>query len=200
VSASSARAADTDLTIIPLTPDRLDDLATLFDQPGDPKWCWCASFHIRGSVKRRPPAANRAILTQITSRGPAPGLMAYRDGRVVAWVSLGPRESFLKLASEKVFPRVDDRPVWSIVCFVVDRRHRGQGIASALLDAAIDYARGHGAAAIEAYPIDPGNERIPTPIAYAGTRRMFERAGFSVAGERLRGATRWPRPIVRLQL
>jgi hypothetical protein len=29
--------------ILPVTPDRLADLATLFDQGGDPKWCWCDS-------------------------------------------------------------------------------------------------------------------------------------------------------------
>jgi GNAT superfamily N-acetyltransferase len=192
--------AASELTIVPLTPDRLDDLARLFDKPGDPKWCWCASFHIRGSVKRRPPAENRAVLTEITGRGPAPGLVAYRDGRVIGWVSFGPRDSFLKLASPKAFPPVDDRPVWSIVCFVIDRPHRGRGLGRALLDAAIDHARASGASTIEAYPIDPGDERIPTPVAYAGTLGMFERAGFTVVGERLPGTTRWPRPIVRLEL
>ena len=196
--ATTASAAD--LEIVPLTPDRWDDVATLFGEGGDPKSCWCASFHIRGSVKRRPPAENRAVLTEITERGPAPGLVAYRDGRVVGWVSLGPRDSFQKLASPKAYPAVDDRPVWSIVCFVIDRQHRGRGLGRALLDAAIDHARANGASTIEAYPIDPGDERIPTPIAYAGTLGMFERAGFTVVGERLAGTTRWPRPIVHLEL
>jgi GNAT superfamily N-acetyltransferase len=188
------------LTFKPLTPARLDDLAELFDQPGDPKWCWCASFHIRGSVKRRPPDVNRARLTEIVERGPSPGLIAYREGRPVGWVSLGPRESFEKLAAWRLPERVGNRPVWSIVCFVVARTERGRGLASALLEAAINHARRNGASVIEAYPIDPGSERIPTPIAYGGTRRMFERAGFAVVGERLRGVTRWPRPIVRLEL
>jgi hypothetical protein len=29
------------LDIQPLTPARIDDLAVLFGQGGDPKWCWC---------------------------------------------------------------------------------------------------------------------------------------------------------------
>ena len=53
----------TELLFVPLTPQRLDDLATLFDQPGDPKWCWCASFHIRGQVKGAAPATNGRINT-----------------------------------------------------------------------------------------------------------------------------------------
>ena len=37
-------------------------------------------------------------------------------------------------------------------------------------------------------------------IAYGGTRSMFEDAGFRVVGERLAGRTRWPRPVLRLDL
>lgn len=33
-----------DLQILPLNPDRLPDLAALFDQGGDPKWCWYQSL------------------------------------------------------------------------------------------------------------------------------------------------------------
>jgi GNAT superfamily N-acetyltransferase len=191
-----------DLDIEPLTPGRLDDLAALFDQPGDPKWCWCASFHITGSVKARPRDENRAVLTQRAVEGPSPGLLAYHDGRVIGWVSVGPRGSYRKLARQdyQAGDDQDDGTVWSIVCFVVDRRERGQGLACRLLVAAIDHARARGARTIEAYAIDPGTERIPNPIAYGGTIGMYLDAGFRVVGERLSGATRWPRPIVRLEL
>jgi GNAT superfamily N-acetyltransferase len=191
-----------DLTIRPLTPDGLDELALLFDQPGDPKWCWCASFHITGSVKALPRDENRAVLTVRTITGPSPGLVASRAGRPIAWVSLGPRDSFVKLAMRayggSTEPAVGD--VWSIVCFVVDPRERGRGLARRLLAAGVDHARASGATVIEAYPIDPGAERIPNPVAYAGTLRMFLDAGFRIVGERAVGAVRWPRPIVRLDL
>lgn len=197
---TTPRPSATELTIAPLTPERLDDLATLFDQPGDPKWCWCASFRIRRRVKGVPPAVNRAILTEAMRRGPAPGLLAYRDGHVVGWVSLGPREDFVKLAHWTALAPVDDRPVWSIVCFVVGRKERGQGLAGALLDAAIDHARASGATTLEAYPVDTGGDRIPSPMAYKGTLAMFERAGFTVAAHRTFNRTLPGRPIVRLEL
>lgn len=193
-------AAAAGLTFVPLTPDRLDDLAILFDQPGDPKWCWCSFFHIRGRAKDASPATNRAVLTERTERGPAPGLLAYRDGRVVGWVSLGPRDRFVKLAFSTVLAPIDDRPVWSIVCFVVDRRERGKGLARALLDAAVDHARANGATTLEAYPADVGGGRIPSPVAYKGTLSMFERAGFAVVTVRHASKTSSPRPIVRLEL
>jgi GNAT superfamily N-acetyltransferase len=191
-----------DLTIRPLTPDGLEELALLFDQPGDPKWCWCASFHITGSVKPLPRDENRAVLTVRTITGPSPGLVASSGGRPVGWVSLGPRNSFVKLATRAyrgATEPVDDE-VWSIVCFVVDPRERGCGLARQLLVAAIDHARAGGATVIEGYPIDPGAERIPNPVAYAGTLRMFLDAGFRIVGDRPVGAVRWPRPIVRLDL
>ena len=195
-----------DLRIEVLTPDRLDDLAGLFDQPGDPKWCWCASFHITGNVKARAREDNREVLTARTVEGPSPGLLGYRDGRVVAWVSVAPRAGYPKLSNRDYMeaapagdPESDDR-VWSIVCFVVDPRERRRGLARVMLTAAVEHARAAGATAVEAYPIDPLGERIPNPIAYGGTRSMFEEAGFRVVGERLAGRTRWPRPVVRLDL
>ena len=208
---TNGSAATPDLRIEVLTPDRLDDLAGLFDQPGDPKWCFCASFHIAGTVKARPREDNREVLTERTVEGPSPGLLGYRDGRVVAWVSVAPRSSYRKLANRDyrdVAPAgathgnadADEERVWSIVCFVVDPRERRRGLARAMLAAAVDHARAAGATAVEAYAIDPLGERIPNPIAYGGTRSMFEEAGFRVVAERLAGRTRWPRPVVRLDL
>jgi GNAT superfamily N-acetyltransferase len=94
----------------------------------------------------------------------------------------------------------DERPVWSIVCFVVSRRHRKGGVASALLSAAVEFARGRGATLLEAYPVDTGGERITAANAYHGTLSMFEKAGFSVVARRQWNATSKVRPIVRREL
>jgi GNAT superfamily N-acetyltransferase len=100
-----------------------------------------------------------------------------------------------------VLAPVDDAPVWSIVCFVVGRRSRGRGIANALLGAAIDYARRHGATALEAYPVElAAGERIASASANMGTLPMFERAGFEVVERRQANASSKARPIVRLKL
>ena len=159
----------TPLAVQPLSPDRFADLAALFEEGGDPKWCWCTFFRFRGRDWSNSTAAeNRAALEHLAERDDlAPGLVGYRDGRAVGWVSLGPREDYERLTASKILAPVDDTPVWSIVCFVVSRDARGQGVASGLLAAAIEYARAHGATTLEAYPVDSDRGRVPprTPSA-----------------------------------
>lgn len=189
------------IEVVPLTPERFKDLATLFKEGGDPKWCWCVYFRFRGRDWSNSTAAgNRAALEELTERPLAPGLVAYQDDRVVGWVSLGPREDYDRLASSKILAPIDDTPVWSIVCFVVSRRARGRGVAAELLDAAIEFAREHGATTLEAYPVDTGGGRVPAANAYHGTLAMFERAGFEVVERRQWNATSPIRPIVRMSL
>ena len=190
------------LDVRPLTPDRLNDLAGLFEEGGDPKWCWCTYFRFRGRDWTNSTAAeNREALEALTRRDDlGPGLLAYRDEQVIGWISLGPREDYERLAKSTLMAPVDDTPVWSIVCFVVSRRARGQGVATAMLAAGIDYARAHGATMLEAYPVDATDGRVPAAVAYRGTLGMFERAGFTVVDRRQWNPTTPVRPIVRMAL
>ncbi len=189
------------LEVLPLTPERFDDLAALFEAGGDPRWCWCTFFRVRGRDWSNSTAAgNRAELAARAGDEPPAGLLAYEGGTVVGWVSVGPRETYDRLTHSRVLGPVDDTPVWSVVCFVVAKRARGQGVARALLDAAIDHARRHGATHLEAYPADTDGSRIPAANLYAGTLRMFEDAGFEVIARRQANAATRVRPIVRLAL
>jgi GNAT superfamily N-acetyltransferase len=128
--------------------------------------------------------------------------VAFDGDRAVGWVSLGPRSDFERVERSRVIPRVDDRPVWSIVCFAVSASARGQGVARALLEGAIDHARERGAEALEAYPIaiDEG-EPIHPEAAFTGTLPMFERAGFRVVADRASDpSSRHQRVVVRKDL
>jgi ribosomal protein S18 acetylase RimI-like enzyme len=108
-------------------------------------------------------------------------------------VSLGPREEYAKLQRPPVMKAVDHQPVWSIICFVVPSEHRGQGVARALLDGAVAYARKHGATLLEAYPVDkPG--RSNDDSMWFGAKSMYDGAGFREAARR-----KPQRPIVRLK-
>jgi len=194
-----------DLQIVPLTPERVPDLATLFGQGGDPKWCWCAWYRLRNADFRTATAeTNRAVLERAAEAtaadGRAPGLIAYRNGEPIGWVSVGPRDDYPRLQHSRVLGPVDDRPVWSVVCFVVAGSARGQGVARALLGAAVVYARDHGATLLEAYPADTGGQRVPAAHAFKGTVPMFEGAGFEVVERRQTNRTSAPRPIVRREL
>lgn len=197
-----APADAVELDIQPLTTERFDDLSELFNEGGDPKWCWCQYFRKQGlDWTNSTTSKNRSALETLAARPDlAPGLVGYRDGRVVGWVSLAPREDYGRLENAKVLARVDAMPVWSIVCFVVSKKSRGHGVAAALLGGAIAYAREHGATMLEAYPVAATRGRISPANAFHGVQSMYEKAGFAVVAERQWNKTTPVRPIMRLTL
>ncbi len=120
---------------------------------------------------------NRQAMKDIVDSGEVPGLLAYAGGEPVGWVSLSPREKFPHLEHSRTLKRVDDQPVWSIVCFVVDERFRRRGLMTKLLQAAIDYARQRGAKIVEAYPVEP-QKALSGYSGYTGIASAFRKAGF----------------------
>lgn len=151
----------------------------------------------KGPPPVRPGTATAAGVTDRR----APGLVAYAGDEAVGWISIGPREDYERLAYSRALAPVDQTPVWSIVCFVVGRRSRGQGVARALLEAGVAYARDHGATVLEAYPVEVADgRRIPSGDVYRGTLSMFQAAGFREVVRRRANARSPDRPIVRLSL
>ena len=192
-----------DVTIQPLTTGTWPALSALFEEGGDPAWCWCQFWRTSGFSGSRDDqkAANRDKLQQLAAGPAAPGLVALAgDGRAVGWVSVGPRADFERLERSRVRPRLDDVPVWSIVCFVVSRDARHQGVAGRLLDAAVAFAREHAAPALEAYPVDTTTGKPTGPTLYSGTLSTFLRAGFHVARQVESTQATVSRSIVRLDL
>jgi GNAT superfamily N-acetyltransferase len=171
VGTSSTRAGDLDVN--PVTADRWDDLAELFQRPG-PRGgrqatanCWCAVWRDPARTSEQA----REALNDRVAEGDVPGLLAYRDGQAVGWVSVAPRGHFGGLLRSPMFrPQDDDRGVYVVTCFAVDRRARGEGVAGRLLEAAVRYAVERGATAVEAYPGDPPD--------YKGRIDWFLDAGF----------------------
>jgi ribosomal protein S18 acetylase RimI-like enzyme len=189
--------------IRPLDDDTWDSLAALFREGGDPRWCWCQFWRLRSKdmASAKVPQLRERLHEQARS-DEAPGLVAFEGDRAVGWVSLGPRADFERIVRSRVIPRIDERPVWSIVCFAVSPTARGRGIARALLGAAIEHARVRGAVALEAYPVVPGEgEAVQSDAAFTGTLPMFEAAGFKVVAERASDpSARNPRVVVRREL
>jgi GNAT superfamily N-acetyltransferase len=186
------------LTVLPLTPERWPDLQAIFRARGCSvaRMCWC--MHYRRSGAHVPPAGltrardNEAQLRALVDAGRPPGLIGYRRGVPVGWVSLGPRAEFARLARSPVMKPVDDQPVWSVICFVVPAEYRGEGVAQALLEGAVAYARRQGARLLEAYPVDRRG-RTSDENLWFGTWSMFDKAGFTEVARR-----KPQRPVVRL--
>ena len=185
--------------IEPLSSDNWDALAGLFAAGGDPRWCWCQFWRKPGANwSNTTPEENRADLEALVGTDPAPGLVALRDGVAVGWIGLGPREDFPRLGRSRTIPQLPGDAVWVVNCFVVAKGARRTGVATALLEAAVTYAREHGAAIVEGYPVRTGGARIPSASVYTGTAGMFERAGFEVAAETTsKASSGTPRVVMR---
>jgi GNAT superfamily N-acetyltransferase len=166
------------LEIHPVTPERWDDMVALFERRGprgghrnSPAYgCWCMYWRDRslphGTPKKR---AMRALVRA----GREPGLLAYDEGAPVGWISIAPREEFEAiLRSPQYRPRDEDEGVWSIVCLTIDRPARKQGVAKALVEAAVGHAFMRGASAVEVYP------HVSDPKDYMGSVPLYEDAGF----------------------
>jgi len=188
------------ITVRPLTPQRWPDLEAVFEGKGCSiaRGCWCMYYRESGRQQWpagvKPPAARKARLRALADADPPPGQIGYGGKVPVGWVALGPRTDFAKLQRSPVMKPVDDAAVWPVVCFVVPAEFRHRGVATALLQGAIGYARRRGVTLLEAYPLDKA-ERGRDDWLWHGAKSMYDKAGF-VEVERRRPE----RPIVRLRL
>jgi GNAT superfamily N-acetyltransferase len=169
-----------ELAFYPATPGRWPDLERLFGVQGACAGCWCMWWRLsRAEFSQRSGEQRKAGLRELVDAGQAPGVLAYRDGDPVAWVSVAPRETYPSLERSRTLKRVDDQPVWSIVCFFVAKPHRGRGVMVELLRGAVTYAAQQGAHIVEAYPVDPCDRVVHgSTEGYMGLISAFRRAGF----------------------
>jgi len=188
------------LDIKPLTPARWKDLEALFGGPGGAqvRGCWCMCYRRSGEFVPPPgktrAQGNKIALKSLVDKGVVPGLIGYRDGEPVAWLSLGPREDYAKLARSPVMKPVDDTPVWSVICFYTAQHVRGEGLSAAMLTRGAAYARAHGARLLEAYPVDKPKRSAPDNLWF-GAKALYDRAGFREVARR-----KPTRPVMRKAL
>ena len=185
-----------ELTVHPLTRGRWDDFEALFGTRGACGGCWCMTPRLtRAEFERNKGEGNRLAMKAIVNGGGVPGILGFLGQKAVAWCAIGPRDHFGRLARSRIFQPVDERPVWSIVCFFIDKDHRRRGLSVLMIEAARTFAAERGAQCIEAYPVEPKKDPMPPPFAYTGLAAAFERAGFREVARR--SATR---PIMRCDI
>jgi GNAT superfamily N-acetyltransferase len=178
-----------------------DDVATMVG-PKRPESnvCWCLSYRIPSKENVALTGTARADrVQQLMQQDPPPGVLAYDGEEVVGWAAVHPRADTTFARNRKI-PHVDDVDVWSLWCVRVRPGHRGEGISHSLVAGAIDFARAHGAPAIEAYPVDNGDRKVDLTMAYVGTRKLFERAGFVKVADTGSVLNGFPRVLMWLDL
>lgn len=178
-----------------------DDVKTLVGpKRPDSTVCWCLSYRIPAKQNVSLRGGERGELArQLVGQDPPPGVLAYDGGDPVGWAAVHARAD-TGFARNRRIPHVDDQDVWSVWCIRVRPGHRGQGIAHHLLAGAVAPARTYGAPAIEGYPVDNGGSRVDLTMAYVGTRKLFEDAGFTKAANTTSVLNGFPRVLMRLDL
>ena len=168
-----------DFTVHPLTPDRWNDLVTLFGERGACGGCWCMSWRLpKAEFAKNTGSPNKRAFKELVDNGAPTGILAYAAGQPAAWCSVAPRQDFIRLENHRTLKRIDDQPVWSIVCLFVAKPWRQQGVSVALLNAAAEWARTQGAHIVEGYPTEP-SQKLPDPFVYTGLASAFRRAGYT---------------------
>ena len=184
LSGSTQRvAAISEVSVQPVTGERVDDWLDFFDRDGfagNPGWasCYCLEPHVPTTPEQpeRPWRQTRAASAERLRQGTTFGYLAYVAQRAVGWVNASLASEYGALYQLRDRDRQQARSVIGVSCFVIAPAFRRHGVASRLLDQIITDAPGRGAAWIEAYP-----HNSPKPgdaDHFRGPRSMFEARGF----------------------
>ncbi|MDH3263693.1 MAG: hypothetical protein OEM24_06820 [Paracoccaceae bacterium] len=184
------------LDIRPLTPERAEDLVTLFEANSVTRGCWCmfwrlpsAEFRSAGRV-----ALRAAFLARIAEGARPPGLLAYDGDGPAAWVQITPRAELPRFQRVPTARPAADTPedAWALSCFFVRKDRQRQGLMTVLARAACGFAADHGAAAVEAAARRPGGG-MAWGEGYTGLVPALLHAGFVEVEDRtpLRVLMRW---------
>ena len=169
------------VTIVDADAERWDDLAELMGERGDPSRCWCQYYRSEGPYEHESPEPNRAAMHRQVATATVPhGVLAYDGRRPVGWCAVAPRGDYPRLKRMQAATATqNEEGLWSITCFVVRVGHRRRGVATQLLQAAVDLARRHGAKTVEAYPVDESVRPTGSSGLFQGPLSMYLRAGFT---------------------
>ncbi len=169
--------------IEPVGPEQFADVEALFGPNGGIAGCWCMWWRKPNKDWNASHGqANRDGLEEVVRSGAPVGLLAYAaDGSPVGWAATAPRPAYPRLLRSNTLrlPDQDDPAIWSVPCFFIHRTVRRTGVGTALLGAAVDYARASGASALEGYPTAAGERKRGSNELFTGTVGMFQDNGFT---------------------
>jgi GNAT superfamily N-acetyltransferase/uncharacterized protein YndB with AHSA1/START domain len=166
-----------------VTPERVADYQSFFDRDAFrdfPSWqsCYCMETHRTFSDEAwaaRTARDNRRDMTDLINRREVTALLAYTDGKPIGWCNYGETTKLGGVMRRFGVNATDYEGVGSVACFVIAAPYRGHGVASRLLDAAVERLRSRSLRAVEGYP-HRGADSAQTN--YRGPLGMYLRAGF----------------------
>lgn len=171
-------------TIRPLEPSLAQtyvDFLSAMDFHHAPDWagCFCRFYHTDCSSEdwqKRSSEENKQDAFNAIRNGSMKGYLAFDQDKVIGWVNANAVQAYPRLYPI-IKPYMISPKSGTVVCFVIHPDYRRQGVASALLQAAVDGFEKEGYASVLGNPFE--NQEKPEK-AYHGTLGMYERAGFKI--------------------
>lgn len=181
------------LIIKPLTKKNWKDFENLFGAKGACGGCWCMWWRLkRSEYNKSKGAGNKKKMKKIVDDGIVPGLLVYYNKETIGWCSVAPREDFPVLENSRVLKKVDEKKVWSIVCFYIKSSYRKKGLTPEILKEVVKYVKKKRGKIVEGYPVEPKSNNMPSVFAWTGFASAFRKAGFEEVARRSE-----TRPIMR---
>lgn len=144
--------------------------------------CWCIWFHPVGPERGQGAESNRVLKKSYVERGMAHAALVMGGDEAIAWAEFGTPTELPNLHHRKQYDATKTAdPDYRITCVFVDKRYRRQGISELAVRGALDLIAASGGGLVESYPHDLTDQtkRMSASFLYNGTRRMYERLGFT---------------------
>jgi GNAT superfamily N-acetyltransferase len=162
----------------PLDADTWPDFARLVEA-NNGVWggCWCMWYHRKDGGET--PDQKRTAKEQLVLQGRAHASLVYQGDACVGWCQFGSPEELPCIHNERAYLATNpERPDWRITCFFSGKGHRGNGVARAALQGAIEQISALGGGRVEGYPEEIEGRKASPAFLFNGALSTFERLGF----------------------
>ncbi len=139
--------------------------------------CWCVGWHPEGC---RSAAENRATKEErVRADASHAAVVLDGDGLAQGWCQYGSPQELPRIKHRREYDKdAPPLPDWRITCFYVDPKHRGQGVARAALEGALDQIAQAGGGLVEAIPEVTAGRQTPGRFLFSASVELFEEYGF----------------------
>ncbi len=166
-------------TTVALSADTWDVFAELVERNnGVFGGCWCIGFHPEA---RQQGISHRAAKEQrVRTDAAHAALVLDADGAAQGWCQYGSPQELPGIKHRRVYDQdAPPRPDWRITCIYVDRRRRGQGVARAGLEGALELIGRAGGGLVEAISEVTAGRQAHGRFLFSATAELFEEHNFS---------------------
>jgi ribosomal protein S18 acetylase RimI-like enzyme len=142
--------------------------------------CWCIAYHLERPRDGKEIDHRAAKEDRVRTGRAHAALVIDEDGFAQGWCQYGSPAELPGIKHRREYDKDAPPPAdWRITCFYVDKKHRGQGIARAALQGALDQIAGHGGGLVEAISEVTTGRQAQGRFLFSATVELFEQNGFN---------------------